>query len=82
MDVLKVDPSIREEKLTALAELRSGRDTGAVDRGLEKLEAAAAAGEPTMDAALDCARARATLGEMTRALERVFGRYTPTDTGW
>jgi methylmalonyl-CoA mutase N-terminal domain/subunit len=82
MDVLKVDPSIREEKLAALEELRAGRDAGAVERALEKLEQSAASGEPTMDAALDCSRARATLGEMTRALERVFGRYAPTDAGW
>jgi methylmalonyl-CoA mutase N-terminal domain/subunit len=82
MDVLKVDPSIREEKLAALAELRAGRDEGGVGRALERLEAAAAAGEPTMDAALECARARATLGEMTRALERVHGRYRPSDAGW
>jgi methylmalonyl-CoA mutase N-terminal domain/subunit len=82
MDVLRVDPSIREEKLAALEELRAGRDAGAVERTLDGLEAAAAAGESTMEAALDCARARATLGEMTGALERVFGRYAPTDAGW
>jgi methylmalonyl-CoA mutase N-terminal domain/subunit len=82
MDVLKVDPSIREEKLAVLESLRAVRDSGPVERSLERLEAAAAAGEPTMDAALDCARARATLGEMTAALERVFGRYRPTDSGW
>jgi len=82
MDVLKVDPSIREEKLAELAELRSGRDEAAAGRALEGLESAAAAGEPTMEAALDCARARATLGEMTRALERVFGRYRPADAAW
>jgi methylmalonyl-CoA mutase N-terminal domain/subunit len=82
IDLLRVDPSIREEKLASLAALRASRDSGAVERSLASLEAAAAGGEPTMEPALDCARARATLGEMTRSLERVFGRYAPTDAGW
>ena len=82
MDVLKVDPSIREEKLEALSKLRAERDASAVTVALERLEGAAAGGTPTMEAALECARVRATLGEMTAALERVFGRYRPTDAAW
>ena len=82
MDVLKVDPSIREAKLAALAKLRAERDGAAVSEALKRLEADAAAGTPTMAAALECARARATLGEMSKALERVFGRYRPSETAW
>ena len=82
MEVLKVDPSIREAKLAALAKLRAERDGAAVDGALKRLEADAAAGTPTMAAALECARARATLGEMSKALERVFGRYRPSETAW
>jgi len=82
MDVLKVDPSIREAKLAALAKLRADRDGAAVDGALKRLEADAAAGTPTMTAALECARARATLGEMSKALERVFGRYRPSEAAW
>ena len=82
MDVLKVDPSIRESKLEALATLRAGRDPAAVERALLKLADAAAGGRPTMEAALECARERATLGEMTGALEGVFGRYRPSEAAW
>lgn len=82
MDVLKVDPSIREDKLAALASLRAGRDGAAVEQALRSLADAAAGGRPTMEAALTCARERATLGEMTHALEGVFGRYRPSDTAW
>ena len=42
----------------------------------------AAAGRPTMEASIECARVRATLGEMTGALENVFGRYRPSETAW
>ena len=82
MDLLKVDPSVREEKAEALSELRASRDDGAVRREPDRLESDAAAGRPTMDAALDCARSRATLGEMSSALVRVFGRYRPSGAAW
>ncbi|MFH1689443.1 MAG: methylmalonyl-CoA mutase family protein, partial [Candidatus Eisenbacteria bacterium] len=82
MDVLKVDPAIRGDKLAALSKLRAGRDAAAVEGALRRLTDAAAAGRPTMAAALECARNRATLGEMTTALESVFGRYRPSDTAW
>ena len=82
MEVLRVDPAIREEKLEALSELRASRDAGPVTKALERLESDAASGTPTMEAALDCARARATLGEMTKALERVHGRYRPSESSW
>ena len=82
MDVLKVDSAIRGDKLAALSKLRAGRDAAAVEGVLRRLTDAAAAGRPTMEAALECARERATLGEMTKALESVFGRYRPSDTAW
>jgi methylmalonyl-CoA mutase N-terminal domain/subunit len=79
MDVLRVDPAIREEKIAALSQLRADRDAASVERGLARLAEDAAAGRPTMPAALACARSRATLGEMSRALEGVFGRYRPAE---
>jgi methylmalonyl-CoA mutase N-terminal domain/subunit len=82
MDVLRVDPSIREEKLEALSRLRASRDSAAVTSALERLESDAASGTPTMESAVECARAGATLGEMTKALERVHGRYRPSETSW
>jgi methylmalonyl-CoA mutase N-terminal domain/subunit len=82
MDVLRVDPAIREEKLEALARLRTERDASGVDGALEMLRKAAAEGRPTMEAALECARRRVTLGEMSKALEDVFGRYRPSGGAW
>ena len=82
MDVLRVDPSMREEKLAALSKLRDERDDVAVERALGRLAGEAAAGRSTMKAALECARSRATLGEMSKVLEGVFGRYRPSETAW
>jgi methylmalonyl-CoA mutase N-terminal domain/subunit len=82
MEVLRVDPSIREDKLEALARLRDSRDSSAVEGALKRLEDAAADGLPTMEAALECARRRVTLGEMSKALEHVFGRYKPSQAAW
>ena len=82
MEVLRVDPSIREDKLEALARLRDSRDSSAVEGALKRLEDDATEGRPTMEAALECARRRVTLGEMSSALEKVFGRYKPSQAAW
>jgi methylmalonyl-CoA mutase N-terminal domain/subunit len=82
MEVLRVDPSIREDKVEALARLRDSRDSSAVEEALKRLGEDAAGGLPTMEAALECARRRVTLGEMSKTLEQVFGRYKPSQTAW
>ncbi len=82
MDVLRVDPSMRAGKLEALSTLRATRDAAAVERALGRLREDAAGGLPTMEAALECARRRVTLGEMSKALEQVFGRYKPSQAAW
>jgi len=82
MEVLRVDPSIREDKLEALARLRGSRDSSAAEGALKRLGEDAAGGLPTMEAALECARRRVTLGEMSKVLEQVFGRYKPSQAAW
>ncbi|MCK9522171.1 MAG: methylmalonyl-CoA mutase [Proteobacteria bacterium] len=67
---------VRESQLARLAELKQHRDASAVERSLEALRAAASSGEGNLLAlAADAARAHATLGEISMALERVFGRH-------
>ncbi|MUL40358.1 methylmalonyl-CoA mutase [Streptomonospora sp. PA3] len=83
IDVLRVDNSrVRAEQLEKLDRLRAERDDTAVRGALERLSAAAAA-EPggaglennLLAAAVDAARAKATVGEISAAMERVFGRH-------
>jgi methylmalonyl-CoA mutase N-terminal domain/subunit len=82
MEILRVDPSILEEKRASLTRLRASRDARAVDESLRRLAEAAERGDPTMPPLIACARARATLGEMSRAVERAFGRYRPAGSLW
>jgi len=77
IDVLKVDnTAVRERQVARLAELKRARDAGRVAAALGALEGVARAGRGNLlAAAVDAARALATVGEMSDALERVFGRH-------
>ncbi|WP_118976127.1 methylmalonyl-CoA mutase [Taibaiella koreensis] len=77
IEILDVDNArVREQQLARLRQLKESRDNGAVQQALEALTAAATSGEGNLLAlAIDAARLRATLGEISFALEKVFGRY-------
>jgi methylmalonyl-CoA mutase len=81
IDVLKIDNrAVREQQIAKLGRLRSERDAEACRAALDRLTAAAArpSGEDSnlLALAIDAARAKATVGEISDALEKVFGRYT------
>ena len=82
METLTVDPSVREEKIEALRELREKRDESAAKDALERLTVETRDGDPAMPLLVECARARATLGEMSEAIEGVYGRYHPSGRAW
>jgi methylmalonyl-CoA mutase len=77
VDVLEVDNrAVRESQVRRLADVRRNRDAHAVARTLDALRRGAAAGDRNLlDLSVQAARARATLGEISSALEEVFGRY-------
>ncbi len=86
VDLLEVDNrAVRERQVRRLERVRSTRDQAAVEATLAALARAASSGEGNLlDLSVDAARARATLGEISLALERVFGRYEadiPTVSG-
>jgi methylmalonyl-CoA mutase len=77
IEVLKVDnAAVRVEQIARLERLRRERDPAAVDKALAKLSGAARTTTNLLDACVEAARAGSTVGEMSAALERVFGRYT------
>jgi methylmalonyl-CoA mutase len=78
--VLDIDnDAVRESQLSRLAQLKRERDADAVRQSLEHLEQCAATGVGNLlECAVDAARKRATLGEISTALERVWGRYQAT----
>ena len=82
IDVLKVDNSaVRAQQIDKLRRLRAERDTAACEDALRALTAAAEAGSrPGLEGnllalAVDAARAKATVGEISDALERAYGRH-------
>jgi methylmalonyl-CoA mutase len=81
--VLKVDNSkVRTLQLEKLKRLRGERDEGALKASLTALTHAAQSGAGNLLAlAVDAARAKATVGEITQALEVVHGRHTATIRG-
>ncbi|MBX3245658.1 MAG: methylmalonyl-CoA mutase [Myxococcales bacterium] len=78
--VLKVDnAAVREAQIARLAQLRAMRDEGEVRRRLDAMTKAAESGEGNLLAlSIDAARAYASVGEMSAALEKVYGRYEAT----
>jgi len=80
LEVLKVDnTAVRTAQLARLAQLRRDRDKSAVEHTLAALTRCAG-GEPgnLLALAIEAARARATVGEISLALERVWGRHQAT----
>jgi methylmalonyl-CoA mutase len=77
LDVLDVDnAAVREAQIRRLEEIRASRDPVAVERALVQLEQLARSGEGNLlAAAVEAARARATVGEISEALEKVYTRY-------
>ena len=77
MEILEVDNSaVREAQIKQLTELKAKRDSAAVARTLAAITAAAKSGEGNLLAlSIEAAQARATLGEISDALEAVYGRY-------
>jgi methylmalonyl-CoA mutase len=77
VEVLKVDnTAVREAQIMSLKELRAERDQAKVDSALNALTECARSGEGNLlELAVDAARAKATVGEISLALEKVYGRY-------
>jgi methylmalonyl-CoA mutase len=76
IDILRVDNAkVREQQLAKLARLKSGRDPAAISAALNALTEGAKSGANLLDLAVKAARAKATVGEISDALEVVFGRH-------
>ena len=80
IEVLKIENAeVRAAQLAKLDQLRAERDQADVDAALHALTNAADRGEGNLLAlAIDAARAKATVGEISDALENVYGRHVAT----
>ncbi len=77
IDILEVDnAAVREAQVARLKDIRASRDQAACNAALAGLEQAAASGQGNLlELAVEAARARATVGEISMAMEKTFGRH-------
>jgi methylmalonyl-CoA mutase len=77
LDILDIDnTAVRESQLQRLAQLKKERDNAAVQASLEKITESARSGKGNLLAlSIEAAQHRATLGEISDAIEKVSGRY-------
>ena len=74
--MLKVDnSSVRAQQIEKLKRLRAERDPATVERALDALTAGAKSGANLLALSIEAARAKATVGEISFALEKVFNRH-------
>ncbi|MCB1336429.1 MAG: methylmalonyl-CoA mutase, partial [Maritimibacter sp.] len=77
IDILDVDNvAVRENQIKRLGQIRATRDQAVCDAALAALEVAAQSGEGNLlRLAVEAARARASVGEISMAMEKAFGRH-------
>jgi methylmalonyl-CoA mutase len=79
VDILAIDNTkVREQQIARLAEVRRTRDPARVAAALDALTTAAYGDGHLLERAIEASRARATVGEISDALERVFTRHRAT----
>lgn len=77
-EVLEVPETVRDEQVARLKEIRDQRDGARVEQALNSVTQAAENNGNLLAAALEAVRARATVGEISDAMEKAFGRYVAT----
>ena len=78
IDVLEVSDSIRDEQIARLKEIKKKRNSAVLIKSLEAVTKCAESKGNLLEACITAVRARATVGEITDAMEKVFGRYVAT----
>merc|ERR1719215_1922253 len=81
IDVLMIDNTeVRAKQLERLNNVKTSRDTAKAEEALKNIEECARSGEGNlMGLAVEAARARCTVGEISTAMEKVFGRHVASD---
>ncbi|MBN2760428.1 MAG: cobalamin-dependent protein, partial [Rhodobacteraceae bacterium] len=76
IDIRDIDnAAVRDSQIARLERIRASRDQAVCDAALNELTRRASEGGNLLEAAVDAARARASVGEISMAMEKVFGRH-------
>ncbi len=78
IETLEVPSTVRDEQIARIKETKTKRDGAAVKKALEEITAVAEKGGNLLEASIKAIRLRATVGEVSDAMEKVFGRYVAT----
>ncbi len=78
IEVLEVSEAVRDEQVARLKEIKATRDDAVVKQALDAISTCAANNANLLEVCIPAARARATVGEISDALEKVFGRFVAT----
>ncbi len=78
LEILEVSASVRDEQIARLKELKASRDNKSVQKALDALTHAATSDDNLLELCINAVRLRATVGEISDALEKEFGRYVAT----
>lgn len=72
---LKIGPEVEQEQVARLSDLRKSRDSFRMAGAVEELQEAASCGENVMTHLIEAVKAKATVGEISTALQEVYGAY-------
>jgi len=78
LEILEVPAGVRDEQIARLKEMKESRDNEAVQKALGDLARAATSDGNLLELSIAAVRLRATVGEISDALEKEFGRYVAT----
>ncbi|MDQ5987922.1 MAG: Methylmalonyl-CoA mutase [Syntrophus sp. SKADARSKE-3] len=78
VEVLDIPGTVRDEQIARIKEIKAKRDNTAVENALRHLTKVAEEGGNLLEATISAVRLRATVGEVSDAIEKVFGRYVAT----
>ncbi len=77
-EVLEIPSTVRDEQIARLKDIKGKRDSAAVKKALENITKVAEKGGNLLEATIAAMRLRATVGEVSDAMEKIFGRYVAT----
>ena len=78
VEVLDIPGTVRDEQIARIKDIKARRDNTAVEKALRHLTDVAEKGGNLLEATIAAVRLRATVGEVSDAIEKIFGRYVAT----
>ena len=79
-EILRVNPELEQKQRESVARVRAERNAESASKALARVESAARDGNNLMPPIVDAVRGWCTVGEISDAMRKVFGEYSPVNT--